>query len=81
MSDRVFGSVENGKYVDITLGSYSGKAGVRPSAEGIELAFLGAQPGLSMPIAGTIGQQRIRAVTRKTSSIEGMHVFIIEMVD
>jgi hypothetical protein len=81
MSDRVFGSVKNGKYTQITLGSYSGMAGVRPSNEGIELAFLGAQPGLSMPIEGTMGNQRIRAVKRKESAIPGMHLFIIEMVD
>jgi len=81
MSQIIYGAVNHGKYVDVALGDYTGKAGLRLSREGLELAFMGKQPGVSLPITGKVDGQRATLVRRNKSEIPGMHVFIIEMND
>jgi hypothetical protein len=79
MKDQIVGDVDNGRIRQVTIGAYTGPAGIQRVTGEIQVAFQAkGQPAPSLPIDVVVSGERMRAVSRIKSDIADMHIFICD---
>jgi hypothetical protein len=82
MTDQILGDVDNGRIRPVTIGAYTGPAGIQRVTGEIQVAFIWkGQPTQSLPIDVVVSGERMRAVSRIKSDIADMHIFVCEYPD
>jgi hypothetical protein len=82
MNDLIFGKVDNGRRRDVSIGTYTGPAGIQRATGEVQIAFIAKkQPTLSLPVQCTVSGERMIAVRREASDIADMHIFTCEYPD
>ena len=72
--------VDNGAIVEIKVGTYAGRAGMRRRGESMEIAYMGFKPA-KMPIGIDVDGVPMIAVERIMSAAKGFVVLIVEPLD
>ncbi len=81
MTDKIYGSVQNGSIAEVRIGGEVFKAGIAKTLDETHMAFMAKVVIRSIPADFLLNGKRARAVKRLEASVTGMQAFAIELID